>query len=391
MKASALAAQPAQTSVTSPATNPTVPTRTPPAMEITLRHFRRGGRFPPGMTEIAADLRALDPAAYAVAIGLVPDDCYGFLPVDHDEITPYLFLYRDRAAYAKARQGLGGEPRHVKNYGPVRVEPTQEIEIDATGVSEMASGDVDEMLRIAQQMAEGNLAAGFGSSAAAPPAPAGPDPEKLARLEKLRASGAVTEAEYMGLAAEALGPTGAPEPPASPGAEPGGRIVSHRLYPGLHTRSSGRQLNYFLPRYRDTVGLRSDDTYGVLPRGTRQTVETSSTEWDDYWIVYRDRPEYEAGREEWGRTMNKKGNWPEIQVFSGVGEAPGLTHDPGGVAGKVKLEKDGSRRRLVKRETGADLGDSLREKIEKWGYEPESSFGVSPNYTNRSIYFAWRK
>jgi hypothetical protein len=279
------------------------------------------------MTGIAADVRSLDPGAYAAAVGLAPDDCYGFLPIDHDDVTPYLYLYRDRAEYAQARASLPA-PQRVKKYGPVRVEPTQQIEIDASSDPKAAQGDFSDVAAAAQKMAE------------------------------------------------AYGPP----------------VVAHRIYPGLRTRSSGRQLNYYLPRYRDAVGLRSDDTYGVLPRRTRSTVETSSTEWDDYWIVYRDRPEYAAGREEWAREMNKKGNWPEPMVYPGIAEAPGLTHDPGGAGGKLRIEKQGwPRKALFKRETGDELGASVRDRLQKWEYEPEDSFGLSPNYTNRSIYFAWRR
>jgi hypothetical protein len=46
---------------------------------------------------------------------------------------------------------------------------------------------------------------------------------------------------------------------------------------------------------------------------------------------------------------------------------------------------------MVMKEKGPELGDSLREKIAKWGYEPEESFGFCPNFANGSIYFGWRK
>ncbi len=51
-----------------------------------------------------------------------------------------------------------------------------------------------------------------------------------------------------------------------------------------------------MPGYRDALGLCPEDVYGVFPVQTRTSVsESNSTEWDDYWIVYRDRPEYEHG------------------------------------------------------------------------------------------------
>jgi hypothetical protein len=50
-----------------------------------------------------------------------------------------------------------------------------------------------------------------------------------------------------------------------------GGVVSHRLYPGIRTRSSTKQLGHFLPRYRELLGLRSADVYGVVPRGITGT------------------------------------------------------------------------------------------------------------------------
>lgn len=49
-------------------------------------------------------------------------------------------------------------------------------------------------------------------------------------------------------------------------------------------RSSTRQLDRFLPRYRETLGVHPEDAYGVFPWGTRtsrSSSDASSTEWDD--------------------------------------------------------------------------------------------------------------
>jgi hypothetical protein len=46
---------------------------------------------------------------------------------------------------------------------------------------------------------------------------------------------------------------------------------------------------------------------------------------------------------------------------------------------------------MVMRKKGSDLGDELRKKIGKWGYEPEDSLGFCPDFDNSAIYFAWRK
>jgi hypothetical protein len=292
--------------------------------------------------EIAADVRSVDPAAYAAAIGLRPEDCYGFLPIDHDDVTPYLYLYRDRPEYEQARVGLA-DPQRVQKYGPIRVEPPQHLEINIEGVPGAAGGDLSELLAAAQQMAEASGGSGYGSYTGAPAAPVG-----------------------------------------------AGRIIGHRLYPRTGRRSSTRQLNHFLPRYREALNLCSEDVYGVLPRSTRWSGSGSggnTKEWDDFWIVYRDRPEYEQGREAWAREMHDGGGWPATIVSPGVGAPPGVSYD----GARLKVEKDGwPRHKLVIRETGTELGESLRKKIDKWGYEPEDSLGFCPDFAHRSIYFAWR-
>ena len=48
----------------------------------------------------------------------------------------------------------------------------------------------------------------------------------------------------------------------------------------------------------------------------------ADTQWDDYWIVYRDRPEYEAARAAYAAQADKKGRWPDPVISPGVGEAP---------------------------------------------------------------------
>jgi hypothetical protein len=58
----------------------------------------------------------------------------------------------------------------------------------------------------------------------------------------------------------------------------------------------------------------------------------------------------------------------------------------------VNVEKEGwPRKALVVKQKGPELGESLREKILRWGYEPEDSFGFCPNFGHRGIYFGWRK
>jgi hypothetical protein len=51
------------------------------------------------------DIRGLDPVAYIRAVGLRPEDSYGFIPVEMG--GEFLFLYRDRPEYEEARPKLG--------------------------------------------------------------------------------------------------------------------------------------------------------------------------------------------------------------------------------------------------------------------------------------------
>jgi hypothetical protein len=181
--------------------------------------------------------------------------------------------------------------------------------------------------------------------------------------------------------------------------------VIQRLYPKLYKRSSSDQLDHFMPRYRDALGLCPEDVYGVFPRRTTTTSRsqggTNTNVWDDYWIVYRDRPEYAAGRDAWANEMNEpggmaekmfssmmQGTWPEPEVVPGVAP-PGATAFDGQRV-EVKDER-WPREKLVMRKKGADLGNALSEKIGGWGYQPEDSFGFCPDFNSNSIYFAWRK
>jgi hypothetical protein len=43
------------------------------------------------------------------------------------------------------------------------------------------------------------------------------------------------------------------------------------------------------------------------------------------------------------------------------------------------------------KETGPELAENIEEKISKFGYEPEDSFGFCPNFDHNRIYFGWRK
>jgi hypothetical protein len=348
------------------------------------------------MSDVIEDVRSFDPIAYVRAIGLRPEDCYGFLPIEHEDVTPYLYLYRDRPDYERARAELPySQPQ--TGLGPIPIDPAEQAEMDMDReLPGGAGGRLGRLIAGAQEMAE----AYGGGQPPAMGAPVAPDPEELGRLAKLRSSGQIDDQEYMRLVNEEISPAAgrAPDPvPGAPGAGGGapadpGTIVAQRLYPGLRSRSSTRQLDHFLPRYREALGLRSEDVYGVLPRTTRHTARggdaADSKQWDDFWIVHRDRPDYAQGREEWAREMGGEGRWPGTVVSAGAGQAPAIPFD----GARVRVEKDlWPRHTVVVRQRGEDLGESLRKRIAKHGYEPEDSLGFCPSFPNESIYFAWRE
>jgi hypothetical protein len=339
---------------------------------------------------VSDDARTLDPVSYIRQLGLRPEDSYGFVPMKLDEGSSLLYLYRDRPEYEERRPKLA-PPVEATRFGPVQIDPLQQVEMEAPA-SGGGLGNLGEIVEQAQKLQEA-----WGGAPAAPMGSPGdsvssPDPDKLVRLAKLRESGAISAEEYQGLVGEQGTPTTTTAGETTGAPSGGPEIVAQRLYPGIRRRSSTRQLNHFLPIYLETVGLRPEDTYGVFPFGTRYSSGGSdggdTTEWDDYWIVYRDRPEYASGREAYAAAMDKKGRWPAPVVAPGVGEGPEGTTG----VGKLKVEKDGwPRKALVVKQTGSELADSLREKISKWGYEPEDSYGFCPNFPHRSIYFGWRK
>jgi hypothetical protein len=335
------------------------------------------------------DMRSVEPVAYIRAVGLRPEDSYGFLPIDLHDTTSYFFLYRDSPEYEQRRSALPGA-ESVKGFGPVEVYPVQSTETtmevqDLPG----GGGGLSDLISQATELQQQWGAHGVPGAPGAP----GEEADRIARIEKLREIGAIDQAEYDRLVSEAKGGDAGPMPggaDAAPAEANAPDIVVQRLYPGIRSRASTRQLNHHLPRYAKQLQLCPEDVYGVYPRSTRisTTESSSSTEWDDFWIVYRDRPEYAAGREAWAAGMDKKGRWPATETYPGVA-APGSTAWDGP---KIKTEKDRwPREKVVMRKQGSDLADALRQKIGKWGYDPEDSYGLCPDFDNSAIYFAWRK
>jgi hypothetical protein len=309
-----------------------------------------------------------------------------------EEGSELLYLYRDRPEYEKARPKLAPSIESTKR-GPIVVEAPQRVEMEAPADTALTGGAIGDLIEQATQLQQA-----WGGAQQAPAAAPGdsvkaPDPDRLVRLAKLRESGAITTEEYQRMVAEETQVESSPASEAAASAPEGAApIVAHRIYPGIHMRSSLRQLNHFLPKYCETVGIGPEDTYGVFPWGTRTSSGGAdggdTTEWDDFWIVYRDRPEYAAARDAYASDADKKGRWPQPVISPGIEDAPASGPGPG----KLNVEKDRwPRKALVMKQKGPELGDSLREKINKWGFEPEESFGFCPNFAGGSIYFAWRK
>jgi hypothetical protein len=269
--------------------------------------------------------------------------------------------------------------------------------------AEAPGGRVGDLIAQAQAMQQA-----YGGMV--PGGPQDPEAARVQQLDQLKASGVLDQEAYdmalYGVQGGHAGPKpgGVPAAPAIPDAPP---IAIHRLYPRLYKRSLRQQFDDFMPQYRDMLGLCPEDVYGVFPRHTLRTTggadhSGSVTAWEDYWLVYRDRPQYAQGRDAWEAQMNekggffegliasmKKGGWPAAEIVPGVAGPSAAAFDQGS---KVKVEKDGwPRKALVLREKGSELGDELRGKIGRYGYEPEDSFGLCPDFNSNSIFFAWRK
>lgn len=344
-------------------------------------------------------MRAVDPVAYVRAIGLRPEDSYGFVPLDVDEAASFLFLYRDRAEYAQARVQLP-EAESITNFdfGMVGFSAGKGRQADVEMPPEQPGGiaDLVAQARAMQQAYQGM--------------PGAPPPEteasRIKQLENLRDTRVIDEATYVQMLYGVQGGHAGPNPggvqaAAAPDDAPS--LVVHRLYPRLYKRRTGDQLDFFMPRYRDLLGLCPEDVYGICPRSTRSasTGNNNITAWEDYWIMYRDRPEYAQGRAAWAEEMNEpggwsekmfssmmKGSWPEAEIVPGVAGPSAAAFDNS----RVEVEEDGWPRGLtMMRKKGPELSDALSDKIGRWGYAPEDSFGFCPDFNSNSIFFSWRR
>jgi hypothetical protein len=357
---------------------------------------------PPGVVQ---DHRAADPIAYIRGVGLRPEDSYGFLPLDLHDSTSFLFLYRDRPEYAQLRGSLppAGSVKSI-NLGIVDFEvgSPRRMDVEVAPQAPPGGGMFGDLIAQAQamQQAYGGMVPGAGD----------PNAARLEQLKSLRDTGVLNEQEYQEMVATVQGGPAGPAPGGVPAVEAPADappLALDRVFPRLFKRSSSDHLNKFMPEYRDALGLCPEDVYGVYPRRTRTTSQSSGgndTEvWDDYWIIYRDRPEYAAGRAAWAGQMNEKegiaermfgsmidggDTWPATELLPGVSAHGNAAFD----GARVQVEQERwPREKLVMRKKGTELGDALSDRIGGWGYAPEDSFGFCPDFNSNSIFFAWRQ
>ena len=312
---------------------------------------------------IVSDARAVDPIAYIRAVGLVPEDCYGFVPLDVHDAASFQFVYRERFEYSQARAPLAAPSRVGQvDLGMVGFGWGEGRKPDVEVPSTAPSAAMDSLLsqvQALQQSFEGLPGAPDMSAAA-----------EQRRLEGMRATGAIDDEAFAEMRGLMAGGHAGPEPggvPAAAAPPDAPALVVHRLFPPIGRYSTSDRLDDYLPAYRDALALCPEDVYGVWPRRTRNAgVGNESMEiWDDYWILYRDRPHYEQGRVAWAERMG--GAWPPPEVVPGV--APPGTLAP--ALGSLRFDRTG-------------------DVPETWPCPPEDAFGLSPGVNGRGLTFAWR-
>ena len=335
---------------------------------------------------VIEDMRSVEPLEYIRAVGLRPEDCYGFLPLDLHDVAPYLLpLPRPARVRAEADRAPGRRVRAAAS-APVEVMPAQETEIDLERTP--GGGQLADVIAQAQQMQQAWSGQAPGAPAAAP------DRDRIERVEKLKEIGAINEEEYGRLLDR-----GRRRRRATPRSRRR-RSARRRAAAGHAQDLSGDADALLAPASSTTSAPATATRSSSAPRtstassrarpgpATARRRRRELDRWDDFWIVYRDRGEYAQGREAWAREMNKKGDWPEPVITPGVAEPGSAAFD----GAKFKVEKDRwPREKVVMRKQGSDLGEALREKIAEWGYEPEDSLRLLPQLPNGSIYFAWAK
>ena len=208
------------------------------------------------------DMRSVEPVAYIRATGLRPEDSYGFLPLDLSDFTSYFFLYRERPEYEKTRTALPGA-ESAGGFDPTGMSSNRSLDNSLEDLPAGMAGGLTDMIAQAQQMQQQWAGQGVAGGPDEPPT------ERIARLEKLKEMGAINESEYKDLVSEVQGGDAGPSPggaPAASAAKDAPEIVVHRIYPGMRMRTSMKQLDGFMPAYRDALQLCPEDVYGPSTR-----------------------------------------------------------------------------------------------------------------------------
>src|SRR5215211_7198693 len=100
---------------------------------------------------VVEDMRAVDPVGYIRAVGLRPEDSYGFLPIDLNEGTSYFFLYRDRPVYEERRPALPGATE-IKNFGMFEIDSPAPQSQSVDDLPEFMQSGLGDVIEQAQQM-----------------------------------------------------------------------------------------------------------------------------------------------------------------------------------------------------------------------------------------------
>jgi hypothetical protein len=164
-------------------------------------------------------------------------------------------------------------------------------------------------------------------------------------------------------------------------APPSATMAIDRLYPKLRPHGWSPPVDHFLGLYREVVGLRAADTWGLLPLGVIRSMEHHEL-WQAWYLVYRERPEYAQRRRAYAEEMGEPDEWPDAQVIPGAGDAGPL---PPAEGGKIKVEEIGLQGISPTADPEHGLPGRVMEALVRAGSPPERCFAVRPDYRQRSV------
>ena len=162
---------------------------------------------------IVEDMRDVNPVEYIRAVGLRPEDSYGFLPLQLLSGSSYFFLYRDRPEYEQARAALPESQTFVNfDFFMGSGEPSDNEISPDSWLGRRITGLTDQAAELAKS---------YEGTYGAPPQPepvdlSGPNPvasdEQIASIEKLRAMGVLDDDAYRQMISLAKGGEAGPLP-----------------------------------------------------------------------------------------------------------------------------------------------------------------------------------